>query len=77
MKYKVKRSKLIQYMFNDNEDLKSWAISWIEEVEVAGKTEITIQGLLESQNEIPTYIVEDYKGEEEFVKDISDIKIIE
>tara|TARA_R110002020_G_C16201477_1_gene766301 strand:- start:310 stop:543 length:234 start_codon:yes stop_codon:yes gene_type:complete len=77
MKYKVKRSKLMQYLFNDTNDLRYWAETWVGELEFHGKTEITVQGLLECQNEIPTYIVEDYKGEEEYIKEISEIKIIE
>jgi len=77
MRYNIKKSKLIQYIFSDTEDLKYYARTWIEYLEEDGKIDITLQDLLDNQCEIPTYLIEDYQGEEEFIDEIEFIALID
>jgi len=77
MRYNIKKSKFIQYMFSDRDDLYYWAKTWIEYLEEDGKIDITIQDLLDNQCEIPTYLIENYQGEEDFIDDIEFIELID
>lgn len=77
MRYNIKKSKLIQYIFSDTEDLKYYARTWIEYLEEDGKIDITLQDLLDNQCAIPTYLIEDYQGEEDYINEIEFIALID
>mgnify|MGYP003110263816 CR=1 FL=1 len=77
MRYNIKKSKLIQYIFSDTEDLKYYARTWIEYLEEDGKIDITLQDLLDNQCEIPTYLIENYEGDMDYINEIEFITLID
>tara|TARA_S200002703_G_scaffold56711_1_gene49417 strand:- start:774 stop:1007 length:234 start_codon:yes stop_codon:yes gene_type:complete len=77
MRYNIKKSKLIQYIFSDTEDLKYYARTWIEYLEEDGKIDITLQDLLDNQCEIPTYLIENYEGDMDYINEIKFITLID
>ena len=77
MRYNIKKSKFIQYIFSDAEDLKYYARIWIEYLEEDGKIDITLQDLLDNQCEIPTDLIENYKGDMDYINDIKFITLID
>jgi hypothetical protein len=77
MRYNIKKQKFIQYIISDAEDLKHYARTWIEYLEEDGKIDITLQDLLDNQCEIPTYLIENYKGDMDYINDIKFITLID
>jgi len=77
MRYNIKKSNFIQYIFSDTEDIKYYAREWIEDLECDGKIEVTIGNILYDQCEIPTYLIENYQGEEDYIDKIESITLID
>lgn len=73
-KIKLKESRLLDWMFSDADDLKSFAKLAIEELYTKGRTKWTVQGILDGCGYIPGYICED--GEHGAEYDPSDIELI-
>ncbi len=77
MLYNIKKTKFIQYIFSDAEDLKFYARTWIGYLEEDGKIDITLQDLLDNQCEIPTYLIENYEDDMDYINEIELITLID
>ncbi len=77
MRYNIKKEKFIQYIFTDSEDLKHYARTWIDYLYEDGKIDITLQDLLDNQCEMPTYLIENYEGDMDYIQEIEFISLID
>ncbi|QDP54072.1 MAG: hypothetical protein GOVbin1629_8 [Prokaryotic dsDNA virus sp.] len=76
MKYKLDKSKFIDYMFQDKDDYLYWGKYIAEEIQ-EGEVSITLQGMLDSCGDIPIWYfdVEDENEHPEYI-DPKNIELI-
>lgn len=66
--YKVKASKFLNWYFADGDDHKYIGRRVERLLENSGVAKITVEDLFDEQNEIPTWILESYDGDDDYIE---------
>jgi dynactin complex subunit len=79
MKYKLKKSRFLNYMFSDFDDTKYWGTYFLNELKQNGKIEYTVEQMLSERDELPLYIMEGCSDlyDDEMVCNINQIQLID
>lgn len=78
IKYKLKKSRFLDWMFSDFDDQKYWGTYFLNELKKNGKIEYNVEQMLDERDELPMYIMEGYDTMcDEMVYDINQIKLID
>jgi hypothetical protein len=60
MKYKLEKSRFLNWMFNDSDDQKYWGTHFLNELKENGKIEYSVEQMLNERDELPMYIMQGY-----------------
>ena len=66
--YKVKASEFLNWYFADGDDYKSIGRRVERLLENSGVAKITVEDLFDEQNEMPTWILESYDGDDDYIE---------
>ena len=76
-KYKLKKSRFLNWMFNDSDDQKYWGTHFLNELKENGKIEYSVEQMLNERDELPMYIMQGYDEMiDEMVYDMNEIELI-
>jgi len=77
-KYKLKKSRFLDWMFSDFDDQKYWGTYFLNELKHYGKIEYTVEQMLSERDELPMYIMQGCDEMiDEMVYDMNEIEIID
>lgn len=65
--YKLKESQFIDWYFSDDEDYKYIGERVRKLLEESGDVTISLDNLFWEQDEIPTWILESYEGDDDYI----------
>jgi len=78
--YKLKKSRFLDWMFSDFDDIQYWGGYLLEMFRENGKIDYTIEEMLSERDELPMWIMEgkhlDYM-DEEMIEDMNEIELID
>jgi hypothetical protein len=77
MKYKLEKSRFLNWMFNDSDDQKYWGTYFLNELKQNGKIEYSVEQMLNERDELPMYIMHGCDEMiDEMVYDMNEIELI-
>jgi hypothetical protein len=77
MKYKLEKSRFLNWMFNDSDDQKYWGTYFLNELKQNGKIEYSVEQMLNERDELPMYIMQGCDEMiDEMVYDMNEIELI-
>ena len=78
--YKLKKSRFLDWMFSDFDDIQYWGGYLLNEFKKKGRIDYTIEEMLAERDELPMWIMEgkdlDYM-DEEMIEDMNEIELID
>tara|TARA_R100000742_G_C4263090_1_gene80931 strand:+ start:803 stop:1048 length:246 start_codon:yes stop_codon:yes gene_type:complete len=79
-KYKLKKSRFLDWMFSDFDDQQYWGGYFLKELKQNGRIEYTIDQMLAERDELPMWIMEGFQFQymdEEMVSDMNEVELID
>lgn len=73
--YKLDRTKFIDWLLEDIDDIEVWTRDMKDDLKKGGEFVITASECLNTIQQLPKYLVEDHKGDSDFV-DGADCELI-
>ena len=78
--YNLKKSRFLDWMFSDFDDIQYWGGYLLNEFKENGKIEYTIEDMLAERDVLPVWIMEGNQLEymdEEMIEDMDEIELID
>ena len=77
-KYKLKKSRFLDWMFSDSDDIQYWGGYLLNEFKENGKIDYTIDEMLSERDELPRWLMVGYEDSDDLnIQDMNEIRLID